>query len=91
MGGKNQWQHLNRKWNARLAEDVLTFFKSSSCRVLGKNFLHIRDMPDGRPRADKLQVDLDQITHDSPVMTLGVVLRSRFTRKWSPIQTSSGD
>lgn len=80
IGKKQDWDTLNRRWNARLAEDGIQYFKSSHCETLNGQFHKFRalGMDEGRPKAAKVRDDLDAIIRSSPVTGLGVTLSVPF-------------
>jgi hypothetical protein len=90
IGDEPRWTFLTKKWNARLAQDGLQYFKSSHCNSLNGQFHKFRSMPDGKQRADKVRDDLDAIIHESQVMTLGATLPIPFYKTMLADQAKFG-
>lgn len=80
IGKKQDWNILNQRWNARLKEDELQYFKSSHCETLNGQFHKFRalGMDEGKRRAAKVRDDLDAIISRAPVTALGVTLSVPF-------------
>lgn len=79
IGDTQRWSMLSRRWRDRLRDDGLEYFKSSHCRHLRGQFFKFRDQQKypptlGRERADRVQADLDEIIHESRLMTLGAIV-----------------
>lgn len=90
IGKKDDWKPLGRRWNARLAEDDLEYFKSSHCETLNGQFHKFRTLgkEQGHARALRVRDDLDAIIQTSSVTALGVGLSVPFfkTMKQDPVK-----
>ena len=81
FGRTNDWRQLINPWRERLRKDGLDFFKSHDCDGLWNQFEKFRALENGRQLADKVREDLDQIIHESPVVTMGVVLPVQYHKE----------
>ena len=67
---------MSKRWNARLAQDGIAYFKSSHCETLNGQVYKFRalGMQEGRLKAAKIRDDLDQILLTSDLTALGITL-----------------
>ncbi len=79
IGDKDKWGSLRVKWNRRLGEEGMDYFKSAEYYGLRGEFRKFRSQskyppPLGREAAKRVFDDLEQIIHEARLMSLGVVI-----------------
>lgn len=80
IGQKEKWDNLNRRWNERLSQDGIQYFKSSHCETLNGQFHKFRalGLEEGKRKAAAIRDDLDTIIHSSLLTGVGVTLSVSF-------------
>jgi hypothetical protein len=79
VGDKQRWGHLRTKWNRRLADEGMKYFKSAEYYGLRGEFRKFQSeekypKPSGREAAKQVFDDLEAIIKQSNLMSIGVVI-----------------
>jgi hypothetical protein len=87
IAAHGDWQPVTKKWNARLRQDGLAYFRSAEYYALRGQFERFRDpikypKPTGSQAAKKLRDDLEAILKDAPVVGIGVAIPLKLYREF---------